>query len=313
MVTLLALFLLSTAPPEFKAWPLAYIKDQNLYVSRGDGSSAHLIVQKADTPCWSPDKKKLAFSRGNAVWVVDADGKGLRQVAKLKGPYEIESLSWVKKVLWEFDDPFHNPKGQAILAEQSGSLFQLQLATSKPSFKKVTWLHGNNLDGKPSFGFPTWSHDGNRLAYVSAGDIWMATIEPQAGDMNGGLENGRLAAVAEYDLPNYRASTENYFARKLSWSSDGKWLAFEFKRIGGSGMEQVRLLDLRKSGEYWNHEHPTWIELPESAVQPCFSPSGKWIAYYRPYGDDNWNGICAVSVDGKKVVKLVKDAEQPCW
>lgn len=310
-MVLVVSLLLAAAPAEFKAWSLAYIKSHDLYVSRGDGSSARLVAKTADTPCWSPDKKKLAFSRGNAVWVVGADGKGLRQVAELKNRAEIESLSWASRILTGERKPLR--QGQAILMSAQGKLYQYAMPRKGSAhLESLSYIWGSSIYGKPALKYPVWSPKKPYMAYVAEGDIWVAEQYSDSDGEDTGLLCARFAATAEYDIPNDHGSRMNIYAESLTWSPDGKLLAFCHQRQNGSGVWDLCLLKA-PTGDDWNHEHPSWQVICSDAGEPSFSPDGRWIAVFRPYSDDGWNGVCAVSVDGKKIVKLVKDAWQPSW
>jgi Tol biopolymer transport system component len=52
---------------------------------RPDGSGQHVIADGSHDetePTWSPDSDRLAFLRGDEVWVIDADGSDERFVAE---------------------------------------------------------------------------------------------------------------------------------------------------------------------------------------------------------------------------------------
>jgi len=311
MVLVVSLLLAAAVPSEFKTWSLAYIKDRNLYVSRGDGSSPRLVVKKADTPCWSPDRKQLAFSRKNAVWIVGADGKGLHQVAALKYAAEVESLSWANRILTGERNPLS--QGQSIVLSAQGKLYQYVMPDRGTShLESLGYIWGSSIYGKSALKYPVWSPKKPHMAYVAEGDIWLAEQSSGEDGDDTGLLCARFAATAEYDIPNDHGSRMNIYAENLTWSPDGKMLAFCHQRQNGSGVWDLCLLQA-PTGDDWNHEHPSWKTICSEAGEPSFSPDGKWIAVLRPDSDDGWTGVCAVSVDGKKVVKLVKDAWKPCW
>lgn len=298
-------------PKEFRAWQLAFVRDKNLYVSRGDGSGPKMVAQSADTPCWSPDRRKLAFSRGNGLWIVDAQGKGLRRVLELKGAAEIDSLSWGNRILTGKRGPL--VQGQALVFSAQGKLYQYAIPDKgAPYLEGLSCLYGNAVYGRPAFRYPVWSPKKPYLAYSAEGDIWIAEQEGGTAGEGAGLLCGRLAATADYDIPNNRGSRTNVYAEGLSWSPDGKTIAFCRQRQFGSGVWQLCIVQA-PSGEYWIDERPAWSVVLEDAASPSFSPDGKWLAVWRPSDDQGWSGVGAVSLDGKQWVRLVRDAEQPCW
>jgi len=292
-------------PASFGQWNLAFIKDKDLYISRGDATQKRLIAKTADTPCWSPDKTKLAFSRGNAVWIVGSDGKGLHRVLVLTDGAEIDSLSWGNRILTGTRDPAAG--GQALVFSAQGRLYQYAMpAKGKPYLERLSYLFGSAVYGKPALRYPVWSPKKPFLAYAAEGDIWLAEQESD------GLLCARLAATADYDLPNNRGSRMNVYAEGLSWSPDGRMLAFCRQRQNGSGVWQLCVVKAPQK-EYWIEERPVWQVLLENAASPSFSPDGKWLAVWRPSDEEGWSGVGAVSLDGKQWIRLVRDAEQPCW
>jgi hypothetical protein len=48
---------------------LAFVRDNNIWVSNGDGTDQKLIIENGNAPSWSPDKSQIAFVRDNNIWV----------------------------------------------------------------------------------------------------------------------------------------------------------------------------------------------------------------------------------------------------
>jgi len=56
---------------------------EDVFIASADGRDVHRLTRRGSQPAWSPDGARIAFVRGRAVYVVNADGSGLRRL-----PYE---------------------------------------------------------------------------------------------------------------------------------------------------------------------------------------------------------------------------------
>ncbi|MDP9232132.1 MAG: hypothetical protein M3O73_05105 [Actinomycetota bacterium] len=83
---------------------IAYVDESNsspgIKVVNADGSGATRLTSPRATdlsdgsPAWSPDSSKLAFARGAALWLVNADGAGVRRVAEGDQLKQYASPQW---------------------------------------------------------------------------------------------------------------------------------------------------------------------------------------------------------------------------
>src|SRR5258708_5648598 len=58
-----------TAGPS-RACRLAYVYKGDIWTANGDGTGKKLLVKNGHSPCWSPDKKRVAFARNGDIWVI---------------------------------------------------------------------------------------------------------------------------------------------------------------------------------------------------------------------------------------------------
>ena len=321
-------------PPakSLRPWKLAFVRDNNIWASNGDGTGQKVIIENGQSPAWSPDKSRIAFVRDNNIWVAKADGSGQRPVTsqwKKDDPKRDPRLSDGRIVIcWHpkrgyltFSRPeafraerLEEAEGAATAKKAAGgviagsSIFDVRLSEAGPAQASVRYdlFAGGTGFLFADHGHPAWSPSGGKLAFTRNGDIWVA--EMKSGDGDGppiGWEARRIAAVASYDEPTFRASRSNRGATRLSWHPDGRRLAYGYERLQGSGFNEVHLLDTKSGRD---------AVIAEDAIDPCFSPDGTFIAY--------WTGQCgqgvspcvwAVSVDGKTRRKLVDGGMSPAW
>ncbi len=129
----------------------------------GSGSRRAIFVTKvADTfaqggPAYSADGRHIAFSLEGDIYVVNADGSGLRQVTS--GPARDRS-------------PSFSPTGTSLVFSRSGvgvsDIYTIGVDGADP--KQLTAEAGANYD-------PTWSPNGRLLAFVSnrsgSSHVWL--------------------------------------------------------------------------------------------------------------------------------------------
>jgi Tol biopolymer transport system component len=324
-----------------KTWKLAYVKDDSIWVANGDGSGRKLIVKNGESPCWSPDKKQIAFARRGDIWVAMADGTRPRQLTRRWnwGPAEMKKargfednrdidISWEpldNLVTFSHWDRYRVTRSGVKQGDWIEACAILDVPSVNPKNEELEErfsLFSNGARFYPSVNsHPAWSRDGQRLAFVRNGDIWIALRARREGDpawpwthrtwRGWGWEITRLAAVASYDAPTWRGSRENHFVTHLSWSPDGKYLVYSKNRINGSGSRSIRLLKITLHG-LSIEAGPVSSKL-EDGFAPCFSPDGRWIAYEGANKDQWVWGILAQTIDGSKIVPLIEGGEQPAW
>ena len=115
-----------------------------------------LAAGPVSDPAWSPDGRKLAFVRlsaslGEPIYVVKADGSGLRNLTP--------------KPVGTHADPAWSPDGRklAFVSDRDGN--------SEVYVMNANGSGQRNLTRNPAFDAdPAWSPDGRKLAFVSNRD-----------------------------------------------------------------------------------------------------------------------------------------------
>ncbi len=104
--------------------------------------------------------------------------------------------------------------------------------------------------------FPRWSPDGSRIAYISMGSDYIASLYVMDG-------NGR----------NKKRLTNNIHCQTPDWHPDGNKILFVANSSQGGEEFDICLYDLEKNS------YETLFQRPGVEEQPSFSPDGKKIIF----------------------------------
>jgi WD40 repeat protein len=246
-----------------------------------------------------------------AIFVMKADGSGLRKLAQVEGYKKLNSPQWShdgKRLAFNaIEGPDGAEKFFAIDADGGGlqELGENSMPHWSPDDKQLAYhnygrgglkrgVYVQNLDGKGrdwlADGYsPRWSPDGSHIAYISAQSLKVLD-----------LVDGQIRAEAN------EAFDELYFG--FDWSPDGKRLAFVGRRNGdrelviadGQGLK-VRLRGNLSGNVGWSPDgkrlavglngslhlvDPDETAAPELIPGqegdnrgPAWSPDGQWLAF----------------------------------
>ncbi len=185
---------------------------------------------------------------------------------------------------WEYD-PELSPDGQAVAfawhgAEQANwDVYVRDLGAEKPM--RLT-------DHEGAEGSPVWSPDGRRIAYYNSRPGPPRTCELLVRPVLGGEPTSLGPCAANYP--------------KLSWSPDGRLLAFN-ERTGVDRPHRIVILDLESRRRRVPVEPPptAWGDYAAS-----FSPAGDRLAFTRvtTEGDED---VYVIRIDGTDLVRVTAD------
>ena len=246
----------------------AVVVEENVQITNGSNQ---------DVPAWSPDGKKIAFSSGQDIWVMNADGSNQKQV--------FNSIVWDGEPCFNDDgsriyfaselvSPIYSQFISIHVVDMDGS-DRIQLTNGadmrspamSPDGATVVYiskLSGNydlrmmDADGSNIVGItdapadefaPAWSPDGKSIVYSSEGDIWTT-------DRNG----IRIKQLTDDEFNN----ADPFF------SSDGSKIVFTSDRSGNS---DIWLMNSNGTGA---------LQMTSDVSEqksPAWSPDGEKIAY----------------------------------
>jgi TolB protein len=230
--------------PDGKTIAFMSIRDGEVWVALMDADGSNqILLAEGVTPDWSPDGKQIAFSRPDdkqvvQIWVINADGSGLRQITQTS----------TSKI-----GPSWSPDGREMVfilprnpSSPSDPQPEIGIMNSDGTNERVLTTEDRiNTDGKGTVcetandaNAPAWSPVDNRIT------IWSG-IENQYGQVWVINSNGTGSKQLTEDC-SHRNSDDP------SWSPDAQRILFSTGRSGrnelwvmeADGSNEMRLSDI---------------------------------------------------------------------
>lgn len=268
-----------------------------VFTQRIDQSTVHIFTMNADGsdqqpvgegvvgsyPSISPDGSKIAYKANQGIWVSDIDGSNAKQLTTPDEFYSDNFPSWSpdgSQIVYESDAEKNYNNSEIYIMDIDGS-------------NKTRLTEHEAEDERPS-----WSPDGETIIFNSDrdedGSSELYTINVNSGEVSILLEPTDENGINLNDP---------------IWSPDGSQIAYQ----GYTNLGHSRIFVADSDGE-----NPQFITSTDvAALQPAWSPNGKYIAFVNLSDGNKTNAIWTISMDGEKETKLTDDQETvsafPSW
>lgn len=266
---------------------------RRLVLVNDDGSDPKPLTDgksNADSPAWSPDGKRVAFSSdreggGWQVFVMDADGKNVRQVTADKGQ------SFERHVQWAAE----GKRLRYRLQGDGGDVKVMETEADDPAVASVVFTGS----------VPECSPDGKKMA------VYLELPQPPGSVRQLGRTPVRLH-VADADGRNavpLSTGTDPAFGRP-AWSPDGQRVVFG-DRTGWKEPEELYAADAD------GRNLTKLTDFGGVCQYPAFAPDGKRLAFVR-YKFDGKAEVVVSDADGKNPKAITRGVEphrigRPAW
>ena len=224
----------------------AMVDGAGLWVINADGTDLTQVASRTEWAwswLWSPDGSRIAYERGGGVWVAGADGADAKQI--------VSDLTFAEGWSWSW-----SPDGSRIAYLRGpGEVWVVSAdgANAKQIASAGELGHGNTA--------PVWSPDGSRIAHIRhlGDELWVVGAD--------GANPKQIASAS--------SSTD------FHWSPDSSRILYVDRRSGlwVVGADGANPKQIASYGSVLSESYLGW------------SPDGSRILY-------SWDGLWVVGADG---------------
>jgi Tol biopolymer transport system component len=282
---------------------LLFEANNSIYVARVRDRAVTRLRRRGDWPAFSPDGRRVAFTGGSSLFVMNANGSGVRRVRAESGR--------------EFNQgPVWSPDGKTLVYSTSLTKSDFEIFVARADGSSLRQLTHNSVNDW----MPAWSPARRKIAFVRGSSIWLMAADgtgqrklftgaqPSWSPTDSQLAFTEAGAVKIRSLSGGPATT---VAQGFSpaWSPTGEEIAFvREKRIMAVDLStkvERTILDLTTgcSGEVF-----------DSSIQgPDWAPDGRQLVFALTCDDGRFasTGAGVVRADGSGLRGLPLDDLAP--
>lgn len=277
-------------PPGMAGAQLLFVRQGRIYRTTVGGGSGTPLTTGED-PTWSPDGRRIAFTRGADVYVMDANGTNERLVAT--GSFEYRAWENYLGGL----APAWSPDGThlALYSDHGIVIIPVDNLGAPASLTVPSWFLSAS---------PAWSPDGSKLAFTNDIESW------------GG---GEALNVYVRDV----GDSSFAHATQLTTSGDWPWGSFTQPAWSPDGRKIAFLACAAMNHTYRCGDGAIHVMNPDGSnvrllartrglARPTWSFDGQSIIYANDCWDHNCpSALLYVSVDGTRKGVILDDAHSP--
>jgi Tol biopolymer transport system component len=253
---------------------VAFTQDGLVKVALADGVR---VLSEGESPAWSPDGERIAFTKGGRIALMASDGSGLvtidQEMTTNAGVAWSPDRSWLAFGTTTCDEWDNCTLGGIFLIRTDGSGRQ-QIPAPDNLFQAWDFA---------------WSPDGTTLAFTclvrSGGYHDVCVIRTDGSGF-------RIVTTQHAEDDSFSNPSWNPDGSELVFGVDGEYTQLVFARPDGSGQRRVA----------------NWAV---AAVSPVWSPDGDWILFASTWG---LPGLHIIRPDGSGMRTVFPGlASSPSW
>ena len=262
--------------------------------------------RQGDAPQWTPDGEHIVFSWRSVIYVVPSSGAGrCHWYSWSRGPCQISEDSEMYRV---HNFPDLSPDSSRVVYATTRHRSRDHL-TGEPTRNyqiEVVSLDGSNRQRLTKEGrldvSPVWSSDGTRIAHLSSGKGYIATMNPD------GSEIRRMSSISYADPEDAQLADLRHGRGQfgLAWSPNNERFAFVAHEVDMSQEHppfQDVLFTVRRDGS----EFTRAFVPPQGHIfgAPAWSPDSRRIAFLTKVENSNYLTLFTALPDGSGLNRVV--------